>query len=114
MDFWIGPTALANGSIIACEDTLTPDKQMPVYLTPNASMPVDTTPLWSPPDGCIVPEQPCEDVGVECGNECETPKAASCARLAESYFLSLARFEALNKVHLLYTPTLTLALGSPP
>jgi len=96
IDLFIGPSELVNGSIIACEDTLTPAHQLPVLLSPNATMPTDLTPLWAPPSACIVPEQPCKDVGVQCGNECQTPETATCAALDVSYFLPLRRFAALN------------------
>jgi hypothetical protein len=96
-DCWIGPDAVTPGpNLIACEDALTADGTV-FEVNAAAGHPVDAAPLFNGTSlACAVPAPPCTDKGHACGNECQVPKAGTCAAVAAELLLPLPRFEALN------------------
>lgn len=99
-DLWMGPDKMTPGpAITACENAMTQDAEV-FLIDPPSGLPVITTPIYATNGTgngtCIVPAPPCQDVGNECGNDCQIPKAATCAELAAEFFLTLQRFLALN------------------
>lgn len=96
-DCWIGPDAVTPGpNLIACEDALTEDGQV-FEVNAVDGHAVNPAPLFNGTTlECAVPAPPCTDKGHACGNECQIPKAGTCAAVAAELLLPAPRFEALN------------------